>query len=131
MKRRITAIPQDSHFRSNNGPFECTNNLAVPKEYVGEVIGGSGNTIMRLQEENGRKVRFNTGKDYSSKVCNYEQPFSSSKKVYSENITMEMSLIEIIICNNLKYHDTTISLNPISHETLYWVEQVETLRVAL
>ena len=35
MKRRITAIPQDSHFRSNNGPFECTNNLAVPKEYVG------------------------------------------------------------------------------------------------
>jgi len=50
----------NSNFRPNNGPFECTKNLAVPKEYVGVVIGRSGDTIRRLQEETGCKVQFNT-----------------------------------------------------------------------
>ena len=48
------------NFQQNQGPFECTNNVPVGKEYVGVVIGRGGDTIKRMQAETGAKIQFNT-----------------------------------------------------------------------
>ena len=43
----------------NRGPYEETRNFAVPRDYVGLVIGKQGDTIKRLQSETGANVQFN------------------------------------------------------------------------
>jgi len=46
--------------QGNQPPPEASTELPVPKEYVGVVIGRSGDTIKRLQSETGATVKFNT-----------------------------------------------------------------------